>query len=654
MLTSIAPHRLSNAGLSTDRAVSGNRGRGQLAELLLGCGVPAERLVAEMVRAAAMGSDLIDLGLAEGWLSEEILLRELAARLDAQFIESPPQPLSDPDLGECVALRSYRAEWPRSRKIGRVFAPSGSQIRALLEGRLAVPNGLIMLTSHQALLDRLMLAKSREVVRGAQSTLPPLLSTGPVRAISPEQMRVIVSSVVVVLVCLAGILIAAPQMLLSIIPLTLGPIYTIAAIITLIAAWASGRWETPATALADAALPSYTILVPLYREARVVDDLLARLGQLDYPRDRLEIFLLAEADDRETLKALALAQREKGPGTFRVLTIPAGEPRTKPRALNAALPFARGDLLVVYDAEDAPEPDQLRLAAAAFAVAPERRVCLQARLAITNAQDGVLPWRFAIDYAALFDVIKAGMAKLGWPVPLGGSSNHFRLAALKRVGAWDAWNVTEDADLGVRLARLGYEIGDLESTTWEEAPPSFGPWMNQRTRWMKGWMQTLLVHAREPRRIMRELGLRHSAAIGFTTIAVVFGALFLPLVSAALVTRLLLDIPIFAGPLTLQVADGVLVTSVSAALGAETLPALIALFRRRSFRLAPMILFAPITHLMISAAAWRAAFQLATRPYHWDKTPHGLMRKQGGMGVLAMAPLRRPSETERPETGNHA
>jgi cellulose synthase/poly-beta-1,6-N-acetylglucosamine synthase-like glycosyltransferase len=628
--------------------------KGKLAELLLACGVPGERLVAEMIRATASGSDLIDLGFAEGWLREEVVLRELAARIDAQLVDVPPPPLPDLDLGECVALRSYRAEWPRSRKVGRILAPNGNQIRALLEGRLVIPNGLVLLTTHEALLNRLMEAKARDIVRNAQSTLPAILSTGPARAIRPERMRMIVSAVLVFLFVLAGILAAAPQMLLTIIPLTLGPIYTIAATITFIAAFASGRRDPPAPALPESALPTYTLLVPLYREARVVPQLIERLGRLDYPRDRLEIFLLAEADDRETIKALAEVQRSH-PGAFRVLTIPDGQPRTKPRALNAALPFARGELLVVYDAEDAPEPDQLRLAAAAFAISPDRRVCLQARLAIANAHDGVLPWRFAIDYAALFDVIKAGMAKLGWPVPLGGSSNHFKLEALRRVGAWDAWNVTEDADLGVRLARLGYEIGDLESTTWEEAPPAIAPWMSQRTRWMKGWMQTLIVHAREPRRVMRELGLRRSAAIGFTTIAVIFGALFLPLVSAALVTRLVLDIPIFSGPLTLQVADTVLVASMSAALGAETIPALIALFRRRSSKLAPLILFAPVTHLMISAAAWRAAFQLATRPYHWDKTPHGLMRKQGGLGRLALIRRRRwISEAERPEPRNHA
>ena len=245
----------------------------------------------------------------------------------------------------------------------------------------------------------------------------------------------------------------------------------------------------------DAELPVYTLLVPLYREANMLGGLTRALSRLDYPAAKLDIKLILEAVDAETIAA---ARALDLPGNVEILVVPDLHPRTKPKALNYALPFARGDYLVIYDAEDRPERDQLRKALAAFRQGPPNLACLQSKLNLYNADDNWLTRQFTIEYGALFDGLLPALDRLRLPIPLGGTSNHFRVAALKWLMAWDPFNVTEDADLGTRLARSGYRCQVLSSTTFEEAPVKFVSWLRQRTRWIKGYMQTWLVHMRQP------------------------------------------------------------------------------------------------------------------------------------------------------------
>jgi hypothetical protein len=233
-------------------------------------------------------------------------------------------------------------------------------------------------------------------------------------------------------------------------------------------------------------LPVYTVIVALYREAEAVDDLIKSLRALDYPSEKLDIKLVIEAYDRETWPAL---QRIRPGAPFEIIVAPQVGPRTKPKALNAALPFARGTFTVVFDAEDRPEPDQLRKAVDMFLMEGEDVACVQARLTIDNTNDGWLARLFTAEYAAQFDLFLPGLARMGLPLPLGGSSNHFRTDVLRSIGAWDAYNVTEDADLGMRLARFDYRSVVIDSTTYEEAPAYYVPWLRQRTRWFKGWMR---------------------------------------------------------------------------------------------------------------------------------------------------------------------
>jgi cellulose synthase/poly-beta-1,6-N-acetylglucosamine synthase-like glycosyltransferase len=221
----------------------------------------------------------------------------------------------------------------------------------------------------------------------------------------------------------------------------------------------------------------------------------------DYPRDRLDIKLVLEADDTETIAAA-----EQCGGGLEIVRVPDHGPRTKPKAANYALSFARGEYLVIYDAEDRPEPDQLLKAVAAFRAAPRRIACLQARLNFYNADHNWITRMFALDYALWFDVLLPGLDRIGVPMPLGGTSNHFRTQILRDIGGWDAFNVTEDADIGIRLSQLGFGVSMIASTTYEEAPIALGPWLRQRSRWLKGYMQTWLVHMRDPLRLLRSAG----------------------------------------------------------------------------------------------------------------------------------------------------
>ncbi len=241
------------------------------------------------------------------------------------------------------------------------------------------------------------------------------------------------------------------------------------------------------TASADQDLPGYSVLIPLYDEAAVAPALVAAMTALDYPEAKLQILFVTEEDDDATRQALVTAALSP---QMTILTVPAGTPRTKPRALNYALHFATGGIVAVYDAEDIPELDQLRRAAAAFAAGSANLACVQARLNIYNPGESALTRQFTLEYAALFDAMLPALDRLGLPLPLGGTSNHFRRDHLVAVGAWDPFNVTEDADLGFRLARLGQRVEMLNSTTWEEAPATCSAWLGQRTRWLKGWMKT--------------------------------------------------------------------------------------------------------------------------------------------------------------------
>jgi hypothetical protein len=374
----------------------------------------------------------------------------------------------------------------------------------------------------------------------------------------------------------------------------------------------------------DDRLPVYTVIAALYREAASVAPLMQAIGALDYPREKLDVIIVIELDDLETRAALA---RLDPMPHVQVLLAPTEGPRTKPKALNCALPFARGSFTAVFDAEDRPDPGQLRAALGAFRVQGADVACAQASLCIENQSDSWLSRMFAAEYAGQFDVFLPGLASFGVPLPLGGSSNHFRTAVLREVGGWDAYNVTEDADPGFRLARFGYRSTTFASTTFEEAPARFGGWLRQRSRWMKGWMQTWSVHMRRPWRLWRDAG-----AKGFFTLNAVVGgnvltALSFPILAVDMTVDLLARTDGGTGWIAGGPIAPLYLTTIVAGFVSTIVVGLMGLARRGQLRQGWILALTPVYWGCLSIAAWRALYQLLSEPYRWEKTEHGLSRQ---------------------------
>lgn len=369
----------------------------------------------------------------------------------------------------------------------------------------------------------------------------------------------------------------------------------------------------------DNELPIYTILVPLYHEAAVVPQLAMNLRALKYPVDRLDIKFLVEHDDVDTLSALLA----NGADQFDVVVVPDGAPRTKPKALNYGLTMARGDLVTIFDAEDRPDPLQLRKAVVAFQRAPAEVGCLQARLEYWNVEQNIITRWFGIEYLQWFRLLLPGLAASDSPVPLGGTSNHIRRDLLEDVGAWDPHNVTEDADLGIRFRRAGIRCAVLDSTTWEEANSDYVNWNNQRSRWYKGYLQTWIVHMRRPRVLLDQLGWRgwfeFNAFVGGTPLLSALNLVFWALTIAWFtghveVVRELFPAAVYYPALFCFVFGNlamVYLYMISARL--SKVPSLVWVSA-----------LVPLYWLMMGVAALKALWQLVVSRTLWEKTVHGL------------------------------
>ena len=363
-------------------------------------------------------------------------------------------------------------------------------------------------------------------------------------------------------------------------------------------------------------LPRYTILAALHDEAEVVGQLIERLAEIDYPPDRLEAFLLLEAHDLETIDAAEACDR---PDWLRIMVVPPGRPLTKPRALNHGLAHASGEFLVIYDAEDDPDPMQLREAASRFAAdRTEAYACLQSPLRIRRRNDRraspFLDRQFAVEYAALFEVKLPAMARLGLPFPLGGTSNHFRIGPLREVGGWDAWNVTEDADLGFELWRRGWRLGVLSRPTYETPPGELDNWLPQRARWLKGYMQTWGVHTRD----LRPLGLRGLFALSMTIGAGLVSAAGHAVAIAWVLAWMLVSVMAGLPPAPPLFSMSVLVLALAAA----WLQCAIGAHRGRVPYGPWDMIAAPAYWSLLTLAFAHALWRLIREPFAWDKTRH--------------------------------
>lgn len=374
-------------------------------------------------------------------------------------------------------------------------------------------------------------------------------------------------------------------------------------------------------AMDERALPVYTILLPLYKEKPVtVRALFDALSRLDYPKHKLDALLLIEADDTHTRAAI---EKVGQPPWMRVLPLPPGTPRTKPRAMGIGLRYAKGTLLTVYDAEDKPDPAQLKKAVWGFDHADAAAACLQAKLGYYNPRQNLLTRWFTLEYDAWFNIFLPGLHRVGAPIPLGGTSNHFRRDALCKCLGWDPYNVTEDADLGLRFARLGLTTAMLESTTGEEANSRVGNWLRQRSRWSKGYMQTLLVHTRRPRALVRDIGVKAAAAFLLTVGGAVVTALLAPLFWVLLVLWTCFQPP-WIQAMFPQVIYYPALLSLVVGNFALVFLSLVAAVRRGHDDLSLYALLSPLYWLLMSAATYVALVELVVRPYYWHKTEHGL------------------------------
>ncbi|SFJ66033.1 glycosyltransferase family 2 protein [Methylobacterium brachiatum] len=584
---------------------------------LLAEGVDAQRLIRAARDAAASGTDAATALLNAGLLDETAYYRALARKLGAPYLDGPIPfglGLRFPD-----SLVAGLAPLAPGSVAPCVLAPRGRLIAELLDAprRAAMP----AITSPTHLREAVFAAIPGAV---ADHAAQDLRRHRPEQAVPHEP-----ASRWLLLLALASI---AALCLFALLPPPLARAVTLAGQ-GLFLAMTTFRLTAPVIAapvaaapvdlLPDAELPVYTVLVALHREAAVVPRLIQGLAAHDYPAAKLDIKLLIEADDPETAAALA---RIVLPARFEVITVPPGAPRTKPRALNAALPLARGALLTVYDAEDVPDPGQLRLSASLFARLPERTACLQGRLVIDNAGDSHLARAFALEYAGLFDVLNPALARLDLPVPLGGTSMHLRTRVLRDLRGWDSWNVTEDADLGIRLALAGYAVGDLPSATIEEAPARLGPWLAQRTRWLKGLMQTSLTHGRRPLANACRLGGLEALCAAALVPGTVASSLAYPVCLACAVWNfLVLEIPA-APSFADNLAAGFAITLFGVGFAAMVLPALVGCTRRGWGDLAQSTPWMPAYFLLVSLAAWLALIELVRAPVRWNKTQHGLSR----------------------------
>lgn len=591
---------------------------------LLGRFIDSATLARAVTIAARWGVHPHEVMIANGWLDAEDYYRALAeacgtpfdARLTPQMVS--PAAGAGPRSSLASGLLKHRA-----RKRSYVLAPERLRPNALREMLARLHPHAFSLASPHSVREAIQRHFTKTLVRGA---VHGLAARHPER--SARQPLALWQRLAPLfgLAVLLSALVSAPAATVMCVTLSLVVLFVpVIGLRTVAVYWLLRRkrdtGEPTSFRVPDCTLPIYTVLVPLYREAHMLPGLVRCLAKLDWPAAKLDIKLILEAADPVTLTT---ARAMHMPGNFEIVVVPEIQPRTKPKALNYALPLARGEYVVIFDAEDRPEREQLRRAYAAFRRGPPDLACVQAALNIYNARHNWLTRQFAIEYCALFDAFLPALERLRLPFPLGGTSNHFRMSALKWLMAWDPFNVTEDADLGIRLARSGYSCATIASTTYEEAPPKLSSWLRQRTRWLKGYMQTWLVHMRSPRGLWRELGPRgffgFQAIIGGTILSALVHPWFYVLAGIELARGSLLDRPgaLLVWPFWL-LAWFDLLTGYLAAMALGYLSA-----KRRGHRhILKDVPLMPLYWLLASAAAYRAILQFITARFYWEKTEHG-------------------------------
>lgn len=376
-------------------------------------------------------------------------------------------------------------------------------------------------------------------------------------------------------------------------------------------------------AMLDEELPIYSILVPMYKEPQMLPYMVENLDKLDYPPEKLDIKIVLEADDAETIQ---MADDLNLGSNYQVIITPHSLPKTKPKACNFALNFCKGKYVTIYDAEDRPDPDQLKKALICFKVSGKQTAVVQARLNYFNPNENWITRMFTMEYSLWFDFFLPALDRMNFPIPLGGTSNHFDSEILNSIGGWDPFNVTEDADLGLRIYQLGKKVEVIDSTTFEEANTQFGNWIRQRSRWLKGYMQTYLVHMRAPLHLYRTVGFKGFLSFQFFIGGTFVNALIVLFLYAVFViwaiTKTTMFEPIFPDKLLYLNFINLIFGNVF-----FIYIHMLGVYKRRYLSLIPYALTAPFYWCMLSIACYKGLYQLFMKPFYWEKTTHGLSKE---------------------------
>ena len=564
--------------------------------------------------AAALNVDMLDYCARRLGLGETLVLERAARWAGLSFAEQPPHLAENtvwlPKLEALATLRALK-----TRVMGRemVFAaPSFAEVIRLRDIVSRQPDfpRFFCITSARAVRGALTEAENGALLGAARDRNGAVwgkATTARAMGLAPRL------GMFAALIGTIGFVIFASLSSSALLQNLLGILLVVSTLPKFFATLSAAEPVPRPDRIDDGALPVYTVLLPLHREANMVPQLAAAMRALDYPPEKLDIKFVVEASSPDTIAAV---RGELADPRFELVVVPDARPMTKPKAMNFALPLVRGEFVVVFDAEDVPDPQQLRLAVARFRAESALSV-LQAELVPENADETLLTRLFAAEYAGHFGVMLPYLVKTGMPLALGGTSNHFRTAVLRAVGGWDSNNVTEDADMGLKLARKGLHIGMLHSATREEAPLRPMEWMRQRARWSKGWMQTCLAHGRDLPALYRDLG---PVRFGFFWLNA-FGILFASSIHSAFIATIAVGAVFGSGLETPSFAF----LTLAAFFGYGTAAALTLRGLTRSGR-GDLILAQSwlIGYWVLHAAATlRGATELMLRPNYWAKTSHG-------------------------------
>lgn len=591
--------------------------------------------------AGSWNVGLTDVLLARNWIKALDFYQLLAQHFGTVLVDLSRQP-PDPALLEEADVTDYMRELtlPWCKRDGRIViatARPGPEALLFARRRYGANMDLVITTKldvQWAVQYVFSTSFSHRAVYEL-AEMKPVMSAH--RVFTPAQL---LAGWAMVTAFFAG-MIAAPVATLIVVNLFMSLFYLGNFLFKAVLIWAGGarqqsrqrEVEAAVRRLRDEDLPIYTVLVPMFKEPDVLPILANALRKLDYPAAKLDIKLVLEDGDHETIDAARALGLE---GIFEIILVPPSQPQTKPKACNYALRFARGEYLVIYDAEDKPEPDQLKKVIVTFRQSPPEIGCVQCQLNYYNRDENWLTRMFTLDYSLWFDLLLPGLERLRIPIPLGGTSNHFKISVLKNLHGWDPFNVTEDADLGIRMTQLGYGVRLVESTTFEEANVSWSNWIRQRSRWIKGYMQTFLVHTRRPLHLLRTIGplgvLGFAFFIGGTMLSGLLNPIFWAIFAFWLATRTgALDAvfpPVLAYLMLFNLLSGN---------GLFIFLMMLAPFRRRWFGLVPFSLTVNLYWALMSVAAWKAAWQLVTKPFYWEKTVHGLSKHTASELALAVS-----------------